>query len=236
MSSDYKVAPRSENYIADVAAACRKARPHQHPYRFDPIDFIENVLMVDGVEAVWKTPWIQPKGRLALKLFDRASTWHPPAEVTFNPITLHFDKNFWRRAKLGEIHETFIAAHEIGHIMLHDASAKEFSNEAEARISFRRSDDESAEWQAHTFAGHVLLPTHTVRKIDDQDRLAFLCNAPDSLVAERLVAVRSIKKILNGPQLEDYCIGCGDLTTVTQGVCSDCERKRNKLHGETTRT
>ncbi len=237
MGSDYKVAPRSEDYIADVAAACRKVRPQQHLYRFDPIDFIENVLMVEGVEAVWKSRWIQPKGKLSLRLFDRASKWHPPAEVTFEPtITLHFDNNFWRRAKLGETFETFIAAHEIGHILLHDVNAKEFSNEAEARISFRRSDDESAEWQAHTFAGHVLLPTHTVGKIDDQDRLAFLCNAPDQLVAERLATVRKIKRILSGPQAEDYCTGCGDLAAVTQGICFDCERKRNRRNGQTTGT
>jgi hypothetical protein len=229
MSSDYKVAPRSEDYIADVAGACRTARPGRHPYRFDPIDFIENVLMVDGVEAVWKSRWVQPKGKLSLALFDRASKWDAPAEVTFKPsIMLHFDRTVWQAAKLGEVYGTFVAAHEIGHIMLHDATAKEFSSEAEARISFRRADDESAEWQAHTFAGHLLLPTHVVQKLDDPERLAFLCNAPGQVVAERLTAVRSIKKNLNGPKIEDYCSGCGWLTDVTDGLCSDCERKRKK--------
>jgi hypothetical protein len=225
--SDYKVVSRSENYLENVAAACRKARTQIHPYRFDPVDFIENVLMVDGVESVWATRWVQPKGKLSLKLFDRISIWDPPAEVSFDPVTLHFDRALWANAKLGRTQETFIAAHEVGHIMLHDASAMTFSSEKEERISFRKSDDESAEWQAHTFAGYVLLPTHAVRKFNDQSMLSFLCNAPDSLVTERLAAVRGIKKTLNSHQLEDFCMGCGDLTAVTQGICLDCERKRN---------
>lgn len=120
----------------------------------------------------------------------------------------------------------FVAAHEIGHIMLHDETAKEFSSEAEARIPFRREDDESAEWQAHKFAGHLLLPTRAVQKIDDPEKLEFLCNAPGQLVTERLATVRSIKKILNGPQIEDYCVGCGCLTAVARGVCTNCEKKR----------
>src|SRR5882724_3411728 len=177
MSSDYKVVSRSEDYLANVAAACRRARPQAHPYRFDPVDFIENVLMVDGVESVWSTLWVQPKGKLSLKLFDRTSIWDPPAEVSFDPVTLHFDRALWANAKLGRTQETFIATHEIGHIILHDANAKTFSSEKEARISFRKSDDESAEWQAHTFTGHALLPTHAVQKINDQEMLAFLCNA-----------------------------------------------------------
>jgi hypothetical protein len=139
MSSDYKVVSRSEDYIEDVAAACRRARPQNHPFRFDPVEFIEKVLMVDGVESVWKTRWVRPKGKVSLKLFDRASIWDPPAEVTFDPIILHFDRTLWTNAKLGRIQEAFIAAHEIGHVMLHDATAKAFSNEEEARISFRKS-------------------------------------------------------------------------------------------------
>jgi hypothetical protein len=226
MSSDYKVAPRSEYYIEDVAAACRRSRSQNHSLRFDPVEFIEKVLMVDGVESVWTGPrWLRPKGKLSLELFDRLSIWDPPAEVTFDPVTLHFDRALWAYAKQGRVEETFIAAHEIGHVILHDATAKAFSHEKEARISFRRSDDESAEWQAHTFAGHLLLPTHIVQQINNQDRLAFLCNAPDRLVEERLATVRRIKKILNGPPLEDYCRGCGCLAKVTQGVCCDCQKK-----------
>jgi hypothetical protein len=239
MSSDYKVTSRSEDYIATVAAACRQARPQQRSYRFDPTDFIENVLMIDGVEAVWRNRWASPKGKLHFELFDRASKWDPPAEVSFRPkITLHFDRTFWTRAKAGQTHEAFIAAHEIGHILLHDVTAKEFSNESEARISFRKSDDESAEWQAHIFAGHLLLPTSVVQKIDDHDRLAFLCNAPDGLVAERLVTVRKIKKVLNPPRvfarplLQDYCTGCGHFKDIAEGgVCCDCEEAKGRSNG-----
>jgi hypothetical protein len=230
MGSDYKVTSRSEDYLETAAAACRKARPQDHAYRFDPVDFIENILMINGVESVWTTRWVQPKGKLSLKLFDRTSIWDSPAEVSFDPATLHFDRTLWANAKSGRTQEVFIAAHEIGHILLHDATAQEFSSEKEARISFRKSDDESAEWQAHVFAGHLLLPTHTVRKINDQDSLAFLCNAPDQLVAERLVTVRNIKKG------SDYCRDCGNLRAVTRGICVDCERERKRKDAKTTRT
>ena len=236
MGSDYKVISRSEDYIERVAAACRKARPQNHAYRFDPVDFIENVLMIDGVESVWTTRWVRPKGKLSLQLFDRASVWDSPAEVSFDPVTLHFDRRSWANAKSGQPHEVFIAAHEIGHVMLHDATAQEFSSEKEARISFRKSDDESAEWQAHIFAGHVLLPTHTVQKFNDSEKLAFLCNAPDQLALERVTTVRNIKKILNGAQFSDYCTECGNFQPVVGGVCGNCEQKRSRTNAQTTRS
>jgi hypothetical protein len=226
MGSDYKVAPRSEEYIAQVAAACRRARPQPNRDRFDPIDFIRNRLMTDGVESVWQTRWALPKGRVHLELYDRETKWDPPAEVRFKPkTTMLFDSITWDKASRGETHETFVAAHEIGHAMLHDSSAKEFSSVPDERISFRQTNEDSAEWQAHIFAGHVLIPTFLVRRIGDHERLAFLCNAPDHLVAERLSTVRNTKEILHSPQVKDFCLGCGDLTTTRVGYCSDCAER-----------
>lgn len=226
MGSDYKVAPRSEEYIAKVAGACRRARPQPNRDRFDPINFIQTRLMTDGVESVWRSPWALPKGTVSLEFYDRQTKWDSPAEVRFRPkTTMFFDRTVWERARLGETHETFVAAHEIGHVMLHDSSAKEFSSSPDERIKFRQADEDSAEWQAHTFAGHLLVPTFLVLRINDQERLEFICNAPDHLVAERLSTVRNTKEALYSNQVKDFCFRCGDLTYTRDGHCSDCAQR-----------
>jgi IrrE N-terminal-like domain len=124
--------------------------------------------------------------------------------------------------KDGEPFASFILAHEAGHILLHDNSAKAFSNQKTSQLSFIPPED-SAEEQANQFAGHLLLPTRTITKFNDAEMLAVLCNVPDQLAEERLAAVRRQERHLAG--LKDYCRDCGDFAEVSNGLCNGCVHK-----------
>lgn len=223
MSVDYKVPFRSEDIIADAAVACRQITPTSlHPYAFDVVGLVE-ILVTRGVEAVFSLGG-KKKGHLRIEFFERDSNWDDPAFVTFNPVTLNVDREIWAKAKAGDSYARSVIAHEIGHIILHDHNAKAFSSDKTARINFTGSQEDSAEWQAHTFMGHLLLPTATVRKFNDRVLLAGLCNAPDSLVDERLLTVRNMKPSLNCCEENDYCRTCGEYAFVENGICKRCQK------------
>jgi IrrE N-terminal-like domain len=238
---DHKVTFRSEDAIASIAARCWTVSQQTRPFTFDVMGFLKNVLVDKGMDAVVTTRG-RKKGKLSVKFFDREFDQEDPSYVEFDParrdnyVTLHVDRKLWQLAERGDSYACWVLAHEIGHILLHDHYANAFSSDEQTQVPFTGSKEDFAEWQAIIFAGHLLLPTHVVRKFNDATMLAAACNAPDQLVAQRLAAVRAIKKILNGPQLNDYCTSCGDFTSVTQGVCCDCERKRKKENDPTTRT
>lgn len=115
-------------------------------------------------------------------------------------------------------------AHEIGHILLHDHYANAFSSDKDAQVVFVGSTKEDfAEWQAITFAGHLLLPTHVVRKFNDALILAAASNAPDRLIKDRLAAVQSMKKVLSRNYEGHVCGTCSNFTLVRSGNWTKCD-------------
>jgi hypothetical protein len=228
MQSDYKVRYLHEDMIAAAAAACWKHAPPERLYTFDAIKLLE-VLVTSSIDQVFHIKGDRKKGRLEIEFFDRRRRWQweRPASVTFGEkVKLVVDSAIWEAAKLGETFACFVLAHEIGHILLHDSSAKAFSGSKKEQLSFV-SDGESAEEQANCFAGHLLVPTSTVQRFPDKDLLAVLCNVPDELAADRLNA-RNAKAALIPTSVTDYCQSCGCFTEVSSGLCSKC------THGSAT--
>lgn len=235
MHSDYKVRFLAEHLIEAAAAACWKAAPPARAYIFDVIKLIE-VLVTSGIDSVFLITGDRKKGLLEVEFFDR-DWWEKPAWVTFGKrVKLTIGQGVWAAAKAGDVFACFILAHEIGHILLHDNNAKAFSSAKEDRLSFV-GDEDSAEGQANSFAGFLLIPTATVRKFNDEEMLAVLCNVPNQLAIERLGAVRSIKTVLARTNMTDYCSGCGHYTNVSRGICRNCEDEGSKggMNGQTTR-
>jgi hypothetical protein len=224
MQPDYKVRYLHEDLIASAAAACWKAAPPDRSYIFDVIKLIE-VLVTSGIDRIFHIKGDRYKGHLEIEFFDR-EWWEKPAWVTFGKtVKLTVDRAIWAAAKVGDVFACFILAHEVGHILLHDHNAKAFSNIKADQLSFVEEGD-SAEAQANSFAGHLLLPTQTVRKFNNAEMLAILCNVPDKLATERLGAIRLIKNILANTNLTDYCCDCGHYTEVSAGVCKTCTDER----------
>jgi Zn-dependent peptidase ImmA (M78 family) len=152
MAMDHYVAFKGEESIAQVAYKLRDARRLTGEFTFNITEFAEAHL-----------PQLLKKKSLKIELYDRDFPQDDPAYVSFDPLTLHVDRQIWIAAKSGDPYARFVIAHEIGHIVLHDNSAKAFSNDKSAQISFA-DDGHSAEWQANMFAYHFLLQIRSLNK------------------------------------------------------------------------
>ncbi|UYO47354.1 ImmA/IrrE family metallo-endopeptidase [Rhodopseudomonas palustris] len=217
--TDYKVAFRSEAFIAEAASKCRAigTRPG---LRYVDLKVVLNELEAHGVESIFRIKGTKSKGRLKIEVIKNDQS-QPEAYVVFSPcLTLRVQEGVWTRFQAGHSKEQEIIAHEIGHIVLHDDNAKPYSPDGSRQISFADQEN-SAEWQAHRFADHLLVPTTLAQQINDVDGIAIACNVTEAFAAERLEAVRAIKKPLNLFSSEP-CPHCGTSLLVTQGQSKKC--------------
>jgi IrrE N-terminal-like domain len=215
MRDDHKVDFLREEEIEEAARTwlC-EAGILNHPY-FNIVTFVNNFLMTR----------LRKKGQLKIEFFD-AGPNDKPSYVSFKPhLTLNIDREIWRLADIGEPFARFIVAHEVGHIILHNAFAQAFSDDAAVRIKYFPKEN-SAEWQANTFAYYFLLPTHIVTTYDDVETLIQVSGATREMVMDRLTAVRATKcrsQIHEG----DSCSTCGNFSLFRIGTtlwCSTCQR------------
>jgi hypothetical protein len=204
MLDDYFVSFLSEGTIGQIATERRAAMGHRNSPSFNITDCVERM----------KSDW-RKKGKFCVKFFD-AAVDQKPAYVTFNPPTMHIDREVWKLAKLGEPEARFIVAHELGHLFLHDHHAKAFSELPSERIKYAENEN-SAEWQADTFAEHFLLPDHLVEAFYDARDLAASCNVSESLARKRLEAIvdRDRRR-----KRSDICSKCGNFTLNSNGRCT----------------
>jgi hypothetical protein len=191
--------------------------------------FLKSVLIDQGIDNVVGTRG-RKKGKLSVKFFDREFDQEDPAYVEFNPVrrddyvTLHVDRRIWAPAEKGDSYACWVLAHEIGHVLLHDHYANAFSTDAETQKLFEgASQEDFAEWQAITFAGHLLIPTFVVQKFPDQKVLAAATNTPERLAVDRLKAVQGMKKVLDRPYEGDICSQCHNFTLVRNGCTTKCD-------------
>jgi hypothetical protein len=231
MGMNHKVPFKSEETIAAVAARCWAMSAQQRPLTFGVVGFIKNVLIEESIDTIVSTRG-RKKGKLAIKYFDREFLQDDPAYVEFardqqdNYVTLNVDRGIWRQAELGDSDACEILAHEIGHILLHDHYANAFSSDKDGQKLFAgTSKEDFAEWQAITFAGHLLIPSHVARRYSDSKILSAVTNTPEKLAKGRLAAILNEKKVLNPSYEGEMCEGCGDFTLVREGrrlTCDNC--------------
>lgn len=226
---NHKVAFKSEETIAAIAAQCWTISQQTRPFTFDVMGFLKNVLVSKGIDCVVGTRG-RTKGKLVVKFFDREFLQDDPAYVEFDPklrddyVTLHVDRKIWELAEKGDSYACWILAHEIGHILLHDYYAAAFATDNCGQVIFEgTSKEDFAEWQAITFAAYLLIPTHVAQKYGDAKLLAAVCNAPHKLALDRLAQVRAIKKVLSRGYEGDMCGECGNFTLVRTGNCTTCD-------------
>jgi hypothetical protein len=227
MALNHKVEFKSEQTIALVAAHCWNISHQRRAYTFDVVGFIKDILAAKGIDTVVPSRG-RSKGKLALEFFDREFIQDDPAWVEFDKdkrehyVTLHVDREVWRLAESGDSDACEVLAHEIGHILLHDHHANAFSSDSSNQRLFEGSSNEDfAEWQAITFAGHLIVPPHAVRKFSDLALLAIATNAPERLARQRLdqSEKRPLKRIYEG----DACGTCFNFTLVRNGCTTKCD-------------
>jgi hypothetical protein len=229
MGTNYKVPFKSEETIAAIAARCWAISAQQRPLTFDIVGFIKNVLVAEGIDSVVTTRG-RKKGKLAIKFFDREFPQDDPAFVVFardrqdDYVTLNVDREVWRHAEIGDSDACEILAHEVGHILLHNHYGNAFSSDLNGQKLFAgTSKEDFAEWQAITFAGHLLIPSGVARKYSDPQFLSAVTNTPERLARERLAAIANEKKVLNPSYEGEMCGGCGEFKLVREGRRLRCE-------------
>jgi uncharacterized protein DUF955 len=213
MPRDHYVGYRSEETIAQLAVKLRDDHGSRCDPTFNIIDFVERTL-ANHLNRI-------KKGQLNIEFYDREFKQDDPAYVSFDPLTLHADRTIWADAKIGEEYARFVIAHEIGHIVLHDHSAKGFSSDKSAQIRFA-DDGQSAEWQANTFAGHFLVPDFVLEKFREVAKITAHCQVPEKLALDRVLDLkrreRRKARIFQG----DFCTNCYNFSLVRNGTLLKC--------------
>lgn len=119
--------------------------------------------------------------------FRSASKIGAPAVVSYRPLKLEFDRIAWTRALLANDLETnYIAAHELGHIMLHNHDAQPYSGAKREWIDF---EEQSAEWQANKFADYFLVSDRDVEYYISPDVISRVCQVPLSVAERRFLEI-----------------------------------------------
>lgn len=182
-STDHYVPFMHEGNISKIAYGWRLAAKNEGDLYFNITEFVLSVLCKQ-----------LKKGVVRIVFFD-SKEGEVPAYVEFlgAAILMHVDREVWELAGQGEPMARFIIAHEIGHVLLHDKSAKAFSNMGEGRAKF--ANENCAEWQADTFAGHFLVPTELVLELQNAFSIATRCSVPRQMAEDRIFAVRRDLKL-----------------------------------------
>jgi IrrE N-terminal-like domain len=224
---DHKVPFRSEAFVAGVAMACWRLGTVPGSNLVN-LNTILDELQAHGVESIVQIPGAKRKGRLKIEPIED-SLYEFPAYVKFTPtLTMCVQKGVWSRFQEGRSEERIIIAHEIGHIVLHNDEAKQFSRDKNLQIRFA-GDEDSAEGQANTFTDHLLIPTHVAERIKDVERVAFACNVPQGFAFDRMSAVGRAKKILGVITGCEPCPVCGDFAVAENAGRRECKSCGHKI-------
>lgn len=214
--------PRDDSYVepardldelAALATAARKKSGHENNPHIPLRDFIYGYLK----------PFYKEKGDLEVQFFDQKHG-QPPAQVDFVPargkkpkrVILKVDNRVWTRALLGYVDDRYKIAHEVGHILLHDHTAKAFSNNVDLAYQFT-GEKNSAEWQANGFAPFFLIPDFILEEETTAEAIATRCGAPLEAAQRRLTHYLEKRKEaearLRFRMCEgDCCANCGNFS------------------------
>jgi hypothetical protein len=209
MPQDHYVAARSEESIALLAYRLRDAHVSRLELRFNIVDFISRTLPQQLM--------LMKKGPFKIEFYNKDFKHDDSAFVSFNPRTLNVDKKIWADANDGESYPRFVLAHEIGHLVLHDHLAKAFSKNNKLRFA-----EQSAEWQANTFAGHFLLPDSILEQKSDVNFLESVCQVPHQLASERVAFFLATLSRKNRKFGGSFCSDCGNFSMAPSGTLLKC--------------
>ncbi|WP_457796349.1 ImmA/IrrE family metallo-endopeptidase [Methylocystis sp. S23] len=206
--SDYHVDERNSSQLAADAERVRRLVGADHAVEFDPLLAIK----------FFEQTELPRKGLLKVVPFNASGV--PPARVKFKPSLRLFvhEEVLEAATKYGDPRARFILAHEIGHMVEHDHNAKAFS-EADAKRLTGWPKEERAEWQADTFADHLLLPIKFLFGYRfDVCAIALACNVEHQVVVRQIGALKSEKRYVC-----KACPECGCFTLARSGTVLKCE-------------
>lgn len=216
MLDDSKVSWLEAPKIERLALEWRKIEGNTNAPTFRIVDFLYQTL-----------PNLLVGKALEILVFDDLKE-DSPAFVRFSnerrhgyqAVELHIEKWVLHNAKLGDEEARKIIAHEIGHIILHDASAQKFSQGSEKNMRFLENE-ESGEWQAKRFADAFLVPLHIAASFTNAEEMAQYCQVDIDCANRRIISVRA-EAIERGASSGNSCGRCGDYNLRTFGMSNFC--------------
>ena len=199
--TDHKVAPYTEDELKDLA---RKARA------FFEVPEVGYFNVIDCIRALAGNKPFKGE-RLQISFFNRKGK-QAPAKIQYKPLRLSFDKEYWDLADIGEPAARYVGAHEICHVLVHNSDAQQYSGQIKKWIDFR---EQSAEWQANTFADHFLVSDASIDKYFLPGRVAAFCGV------ENKVAIRRVGNRVT--LVGNYCPECGNSSLYRVGLVECCD-------------
>lgn len=142
-----RVTPRSKANIESQTNMLRRQFDLSHEPYFDIVAFVENAL-----------PVVIPDFSFIIVEDHRLKNDH--ALTLPDKKIMLVRESVYKGACDGIGRDRFTLAHELGHFILHPGIPKAF---AQNKSGVKLKAYEDSEWQANTFAGLLLAPTHLIR-------------------------------------------------------------------------
>ena len=164
-----------------------------------------------------------PRTVLKLELYDGDGSLH--AFVTFNPMTLHVDKDIWNEAKIGEPRARYIVAHELGHLRLHSDQELHYTEPGTGRVS-APDEERSAENQAHIFAHFLLVGDGFMKNQRSSIDISIILGVSREILEAVATYDKSrdvFRMVDRVNYIGDSCGECGNFTLVRNGTCLKCD-------------
>jgi hypothetical protein len=204
MLKDHKVRPLTKDDIKSVAASAR----------------VELLGSLRGpVRAATAIRELLNRSHRGQKLKLEISTVRKigaPAAVSYAPLKLEIDGKIWTKALFSkDADSNFIAAHELGHIYLHNHDAQPFSGVRKGWVDF---DQQSAEWQANTFADYFLIPDEEIFEFIAPAVVSAVCQTPKSAADRRFFQVAELAQCCC-----EKCLGTNVYRIRSCHFCWSCE-------------
>ena len=213
MLRDGPVKYRGEDEIAATVDRLRRNMEVAYDGQLDIVDLIRRCVGLNfGKEGV-----------LSLDIFVKKNQPYP-AYVTFDPLVMHIEEEIWEHARIGDPISRFILAHELGHAVLHDRTARPFSGK-DTGFGLFGFNECSAEWQADTFAEHLLAPDWISSLAASPRDITLACNIEERRAEVRLQSVkrRRLWQRRDKEYWGEACPECANFTLVRNGTCLKCE-------------
>jgi hypothetical protein len=204
VQTDHKVGFRRREAIKEIAERARSLADDGNRIGFRITNYFRKLATHELLQT----------GLLRIRFFS-AGHDAAPAYVTYRPTTLHVDYGIWREADEDVPAARYILAHELGHVVLHDHYAQPFSGEKKKWIS---REEESAEWQANTFADFFLISDGEIENHITPSDVAIFC------MVEKEVAMRRLAPLA---YIGEYCGWCGNAAIIRRGTTEKCDNCRS---------
>ncbi len=221
MLNDSKVSWLESGQIEGAALEWRKSEGNINSPTFNILYFLEQVLphlLVGKALEIVVSDDLKGDGPAYVRFLNER-------RHGYQAVELHVEKWVLDNARLDDEEARLIIAHEIGHIILHDASAQKFSPGPDKNVRFL-ANEESGEWQAKRFADAFLVPLHIAASFASADELARYCHVDLDCAKRRMLSVRA-EAIEKRPISGNACIRCGDYNVRTFGMsnfCMSCQK------------